>query len=268
MQVETTCFLFGHQAYVEKPAKTYYAFNRFCYVKKGGTTYIDDDDQVQIREGYFYLFPVRSYSLGIRPEGGYDHVWGHILIKGFQFNKVIEINPQEYDVLPALLNYMEKIILEDSEPPIEEYEDRLWQIVTSDNQYFSLLKHIICTIVEMISLQMQQHNSSDDLQVIIDYITFNLDKDLSNENLAKIVMYHKNYFIQKFTEKYAMSPQKFVLKTRISEANMMLMNDVKIQDIAFRLGYENAKSFSRAFKREVGISPYEYKSTHYYGIKC
>ena len=99
-------------------------------------------------------------------------------------------------------------------------------------------------------MQMQQHNSSDDLQVIIDYITFNLDKDLSNENLAKIVMYHKNYFIQKFTEKYAMSPQKFVLKTRISEAIMMLMNDVKIQDIAFRLGYENAKSFSRAFKRK------------------
>ena len=132
--------------------------------------------------------------------------------------------------MPALLNYMEKIILENSEPPIKEYQDRLWQIVTSDNQYFSLLKHIICTIVEMISLQMQQHNSSDDLQVIIDYITFNLDKDLSNENLAKIVMYHKNYFIQKFTEKYAMSPQKFVLKTRISEAIMMLMNDVKIQD--------------------------------------
>lgn len=47
----------------------------------------------------------------------------------------------------------------------------------------------------------------------------------------------------------------------------MLMNDEKVDDIAYRLGYESPKSFSRAFKREVGISPQHYKILHYYNLR-
>ena len=47
----------------------------------------------------------------------------------------------------------------------------------------------------------------------------------------------------------------------ISEAkNMLVAGDHSIAEIAFQLGFENPPYFSRLFKKEVGISPKEYKN--------
>jgi AraC family transcriptional regulator, transcriptional activator of pobA len=47
----------------------------------------------------------------------------------------------------------------------------------------------------------------------------------------------------------------------ISEAKTMLAaGDQRISEIAFQLGFENPPYFSRLFKREVGMSPKEFKN--------
>jgi AraC family transcriptional regulator, transcriptional activator of pobA len=47
----------------------------------------------------------------------------------------------------------------------------------------------------------------------------------------------------------------------ISEAkNMLVGGDRNIAEIAYRLGFENPPYFSRLFKKEVGVSPKEYKN--------
>lgn len=47
----------------------------------------------------------------------------------------------------------------------------------------------------------------------------------------------------------------------ISEAkNMLVVGDRSISEIAYQLGFENPPYFSRLFKKEVGMSPKEYKN--------
>jgi AraC family transcriptional regulator, transcriptional activator of pobA len=47
----------------------------------------------------------------------------------------------------------------------------------------------------------------------------------------------------------------------ISEAkNMLVVGDQNISEIAYRLGFENPPYFSRLFRKEVGVSPKEYKN--------
>jgi AraC-like DNA-binding protein len=47
----------------------------------------------------------------------------------------------------------------------------------------------------------------------------------------------------------------------ISEAkNMLVAGDRSITEIAYQLGFENPPYFSRLFKKEVGMSPKEYKN--------
>ncbi len=46
----------------------------------------------------------------------------------------------------------------------------------------------------------------------------------------------------------------------ISEAkNMLVTGEQSISEIAYRLGFENPPYFSRLFKKEVGVSPKEFK---------
>jgi AraC-like DNA-binding protein len=47
----------------------------------------------------------------------------------------------------------------------------------------------------------------------------------------------------------------------ISEAkNLLVVDNLSIAEIAYKLGFENPPYFSRLFKKEVGMSPKEYKS--------
>jgi AraC-like DNA-binding protein len=58
----------------------------------------------------------------------------------------------------------------------------------------------------------------------------------------------------------ATSYRDVVDRTRLRKARMMLENtDIKFLDIALSLGYEEAASFTRAFRRWTGVTPSEYR---------
>jgi AraC-like DNA-binding protein len=48
----------------------------------------------------------------------------------------------------------------------------------------------------------------------------------------------------------------------ISEAkNMLVSGEQNVSEIAYQLGFENPPYFSRLFKKEVGLSPKEFKKS-------
>lgn len=56
------------------------------------------------------------------------------------------------------------------------------------------------------------------------------------------------------------SPQKFLLRLRMEDAKQQLKNtNESIQTIAHRVGYKDAFTFSKAFKRYSGFSPKLYR---------
>lgn len=47
----------------------------------------------------------------------------------------------------------------------------------------------------------------------------------------------------------------------ISEAkNLLMQGDQNISEIAFQLGFENANYFPQLFKKEVGMTPFQFKN--------
>ncbi len=85
--------------------------------------------------------------------------------------------------------------------------------------------------------------------------------DLSLVDMAESVMYSPPYFCKIFKELTGEGFVKYLTEVRLREANKLLeFSDLKINDIAFRIGYNNPNYFLRVYKKKYGITPSEYRA--------
>lgn len=67
------------------------------------------------------------------------------------------------------------------------------------------------------------------------------------------------HFTKTFLRVFGQTPQRFLLEARIwGAADRLNQSDASIKDVAQIMGYATVHSFSRAFKRVVGVSPAAY----------
>ena len=67
-------------------------------------------------------------------------------------------------------------------------------------------------------------------------------------------------FKRRFRAATGMSPLDYVHTVRIEESKQALeTTDVSIETVAQEVGYEDASFFRRLFRREVGVSPGQYR---------
>jgi transcriptional regulator GlxA family with amidase domain len=74
--------------------------------------------------------------------------------------------------------------------------------------------------------------------------------------LAAVANLSRSRFSLRFKSLLALSPARYVLQWRMRLAASWLRNEyMSLSEVAYELGYESEASFSRAFKRQMGISP-------------
>ena len=266
--IKTTWFLFGRQAYIpeEYSVSTHFEFYRFYCIFDGECIYEDENGAVTLEKGHVYLLPRKSYSLRYGSHNKFLHVWGHFQIEGWQFNNVIKFDlkndPVHNDFVSLIDDLSKKYFVASNAP-----EARNMTSIFSDDDYFTVVESVFSSFVSYLYLNtVGREEQVNPLKAILAYINNNLSSDLSNDTLARITQYSRTHFIQEFTRLYRIPPQTYVVKARISQAIVLLMNDEKIYNISYKVGYDNPKSFARAFKRETGLSPQDYKSLHYLTI--
>ena len=80
------------------------------------------------------------------------------------------------------------------------------------------------------------------------------------EALAKELYLSEVYLRQKFKKQLGMSPNKYLIKRRIQEAEIMLKSQYYSQhEISFKCGFSDVKYFRFAFKQETGKTISEYR---------
>jgi AraC-like DNA-binding protein len=78
----------------------------------------------------------------------------------------------------------------------------------------------------------------------------------SVESLAKIAHTSRSVFSERFSSIVGMSPGRYVTRWRMHVATDWLREQkLSVAETAARLGYDSEASFSRAFKRDVGVPP-------------
>lgn len=85
-------------------------------------------------------------------------------------------------------------------------------------------------------------------------------KELNLQQIANNIGFSKNYMSSLFKQETGMTIWNYLINLRMLKARDMLLNtQLKLYEIADRLGYEDPIYFSRIFKDYYGLSPNEFK---------
>lgn len=100
------------------------------------------------------------------------------------------------------------------------------------------------------------------------FIDRNYQRDISIEEIAAVCGLNRSYFGKVFRDAVGESPQAYLLHYRMARAAQLLKETrLPIGEIAAQVNYPNQLHFSRAFKNVHGVSPREYRQTHFLQAK-
>jgi AraC-like DNA-binding protein len=92
-------------------------------------------------------------------------------------------------------------------------------------------------------------------------IHLNPSTDWTIEALARTMRGSRSAFAERFTRVVGETPARYVAQVRMHHARQWLTRDkARIGVVAQRLGYESEASFSRAFKRIMGVPPSHFRA--------
>jgi AraC-like DNA-binding protein len=95
----------------------------------------------------------------------------------------------------------------------------------------------------------------------IEYILKNLHRSVSQSEVASVINVSTVHFSRLFKRSVRMSFPEYLHQMRIALICQHLHGDgdLNIAELAFHHGYVNLSNFNRAFKRAMGMTPFEYR---------
>ena len=95
---------------------------------------------------------------------------------------------------------------------------------------------------------------------VFEFIDENLESDLSLKTVSEIAFFSPFHFHRVFKFVAGETLNEYVTRRRIEKSSLKLLHKkITTTEIAHKYGFSDNSSFSRAFKRNFGISPTEFK---------
>jgi AraC-like DNA-binding protein len=168
-------------------------------------------------------------------------------------NHRVDFNLKQVQVYKLLEHYKESVILLLDHPELADEE---------------LIKNKLREFVILMTKTINAPSELDFLAAMFkpnfakfeEVIQKNLYANLSLEELSHLCHMSLSTFKRKFKEVYNESPSKYLNKKKINKSiELLKMNDLRISDISYDLGFESLTTFNRVFKQQTGKSPSEYR---------
>ncbi len=94
------------------------------------------------------------------------------------------------------------------------------------------------------------------------YIEEHIDEELSLDALADIFYVSKYHIAHIFKDNLGISIHQYIMKKRLSLCKEALLGSDSITQVYSSFGFGDYSSFYRAFKKEYGVSPNDYRKLH------
>lgn len=173
--------------------------------------------------------------------------------------------PQE-ELLPA-----EAFLLRTAATPWQETLGALFRTGVQENYTrapgweAAVLGNTIRLLVQMARARAGEHalrpqaERQELLDALLVYIENHLQDRITLADTARRFLVSESSVNQLFRKRMKVSFYRFVTQRRLIAAKVLLQDGLPAEQISARVGFGDYSSFYRAFKREYGISPAEYR---------
>lgn len=148
----------------------------------------------------------------------------------------------------------------------ENLKDIFERIYALDGEYKNIaisgyLNVVMSRILPRLRLQTVDAENNSAFFNIIDFCTRNFKDDITLDIVAEELHLSKYYISRLINKRLGQNFNEYINNLRISEAcNLLRETNEKIADISEDVGFGTIRSFNRAFKLVMGVSPAEYRS--------
>lgn len=229
------------------------------YLERGHVTACADTATVELHSGDIFLaFPNQIHHYRSE-DGGESYLL--LIVKP---EALPEYEETLADCTPAspLIRNAEQL------PRVKELLGMLWESeqasLPTDTQ--SSVRHsgyLLALLSELLlhaQLQANGGESSGATRAIIRYCSAHFAEDLSLSSLEEALHLNKYYVSHLFSQKLGISFHDYINSLRVSEACRLLLNTEKsITQISEGVGFNTLRTFNRAFTKQLGISPSQYR---------
>lgn len=139
------------------------------------------------------------------------------------------------------------------------------EIINQINSYYYLYE-IIQYFEEqfkMVTKAITHPSSENVMDDILHYIEHNYMDNIKLETIAPLFGYNSSYLGKIFSKKVGVGFNVFIDEVRIKHSKDLLINtELKVYEIAEKVGYRNVDYFHTKFKKYVNQSPAEFRKTN------
>ncbi len=124
----------------------------------------------------------------------------------------------------------------------------------------------ICEVYNQLNSVQSSESTKSGEQLyhdIIDYISYHICENLKVGDIAEYFGYNEKYLTTFFNRMAGMPLKKYLTQELMARAAAQLSDtNISISQIAYSIGFVDPHNFSNAFKKNMGMSPTEYRNSY------
>jgi AraC-like DNA-binding protein len=224
------------------------------------------DVQILGQTNYYYPLDVERELIDATTRGEEQAAWlildrileENLSVKNLNHNALSQFVMAMFVTISRILQTMNKSI----DHLIDEELSSYFNIKKSDDK--STLEAKIRNTFRFILKEIQSANEQEKLSMsdqLAAFIYEYYDEDISLTDMAEHFNLTSSYISTIFKTNLGENFKEFLNRHRIQKAKEILeTEDLKIHQVAERVGYNNVNTFIRIFKKYVGLSPGQYEA--------